>query len=451
MGGADKLALASVPPWVRVALIGMVCIALSSGLKPWAAAIAGAFLPADLAADAAAARLFVQRISPYGPAIRQAHVEITGLPFAATLPYFPHPPFSLIVGLPMAFLSFQAAAMGWFAVTMALVFALAVLLHEAGPVDGNRRIGVAQLWLLLLVWPPVLYNLEKGQWSVLVAVLLALAWHALDRCDLRTGAIWAGVAASVKVFPVVLGAYFVMRSFRAVTWFAATGFVLLAVPLAWIGPQSFTAFVGESRQNLPYWESFPLVMFSIHGAISRALIGGQWAEPFVYAPTTARMLEACVLAVLLGLAMWTTVQAKRGAADHSLAFLTWIALLPILNPLGLGHNGVLLALPILVLGRTLAASGRPWQRWGWSVAVILVSVPKQTIWRFAAPPTAPLEGVAIAALPMWGALLLFVILVSITVGAPAGRSDKMMHSPHSRVIRVRRAPDGRQLNRTTYV
>ena len=59
------------------------------------------------------------------------------------------------------------------------------------------------------------------------------------------------------------------------------------------------AFIHESRMNLPYWESFPLVMFSIHGAITRALVGGQWAHPFLHAPFFARLLERAVAAAIL--------------------------------------------------------------------------------------------------------------------------------------------------------
>jgi len=434
MGSAEKLALASVPSWVRVALIGMACVALSSGFKPWAAAIAGALFPADLAADAAAAHLFVQRISPYGPVIRQTHVDITGLPFTSTLPYFPHPPFSLMVGLPMAFMSFQAAALLWFAVTMALVFALAVLLHKAGPVGPRGgTTGVAQLWLLLLAWPPVLYNLEKGQWSVLVAFLLALAWRAVRLGNIRNAAIWAAVAASVKVFPVILGAYFLLRSPRAAQWFVATGIVLLGVPLMWIGLEAFPSFVGESRLNLPYWESFPLVMFSIHGAITRALVGGQWAEPFVYAPVAARVIEGTLLGTLFGSAVWTTVQARRGKVDHSLAFLAWLVLLPMLNPLGLGHNGVLLALPIVVVGRTLAVVGRDWHRWAWAVSLVLVSIPKQTVWSYTALPIGPIEGLAIAALPTWGTLLLFLVTVTVSREAGAAGGGVSIHSRSGKI------------------
>jgi hypothetical protein len=322
-------------------------------------------------------------------------------------------------------MSFQAGATLWFAATMALLFALAVLIHKAGPNGpGQGRIGVGQLWLLLLAWPPVLYNLEKGQWSVLVAVLLALAWRAVTLGDVRKGAVWAGVASSVKVFPVVLGAYFLLRSVRAAGCFVATGIVLLALPLVWIGLETLPAFVHESRLNLPYWESFPLVMFSIHGAIARALVGGRWAEPFVHAPVLARVIEGTLVVGLLGLATWTSVQARRGRVDHSNAFLAWLVLLPLLNPLSLGHNGVLLALPIVVLARTLSVAGSDWHRWGWSLAVLLVSIPRQTVWRFAAPPVAPAEGLAIAALPTWGALLLFLIVVCLAHAPQSVRRDR---------------------------
>lgn len=404
--------------WVRVALIGMVCVSLSAGVQPWVDALGGAFVPADIAQDAAAARLFVKRVSPYGPVIRQAHAELLDVPAEGTFPHFPHPPFSLIVSLPLAFGPFEVSALLWFGLTFALIFVLAALLtmvlREPGAEEARAHLRVWQMWLLLLVWPPVLYNLEKGQWSVLLGVLLALGWHAVARDKLRAAAAWAGAAAAVKVFPVVLGAYFLLRSPRAAAWFAATGLVLTGLPLLWIGPEAFPAFLRESRLNMPYWESFPSVMFSIHGAIARLLLGGQWAEPLVHAPTAALIIEAVLVTTLLGIAAWITVRATRGRADHAIAFAAWLVLLPMLNPQSLGHNGILLALPIVLVGRTLGTAGGGWQRWAWAAAVVLVSVPKQTVWHLAPPPVAPLEGVAVVGLPTWGSLLLFAVTASVS-------------------------------------
>src|SRR5215210_5357639 len=80
--GRSAKAVTSRPArtWLLAGVLGMLGVALSSGLKPWAAAIAGAVVPADLAADVAAAHLFVQGISPYGSVIRPVHEALTGLP-----------------------------------------------------------------------------------------------------------------------------------------------------------------------------------------------------------------------------------------------------------------------------------------------------------------------------------------------------------------------------------
>jgi hypothetical protein len=409
--------------WVRFALIGMACMALSAGVQPWFDALGGAFVPADIAQDSAAARLFVKGVNPYGPVIRQAHAELLDVPVEGTFPHFPHPPFSLIISLPLAFGGFELSALLWFGFTFALIFVLATLLAKAlyEPVTEGPAVPVRvwPVWLMLLAWPPVLYNLEKGQWSVPLAVLLALAWQAIARGNVRSAARWAATAAAVKVFPVVLGVYFVLRSAKAIAWFVGTGLVLTAVPLVWIGPSALFAFLRESRLNMPYWESFPSVMFSLHGAVARLLVGGRWAEPLVSAPRTAWALELIVVSVVVGAAAWITIRARRGMADQGMAFAAWIVLLPMLNPQSLGHNGTLLALPLVLVGRALAGSGRKWQQWAWAVACILVSVPKQTVWNLAPPPVGPLEGIAIVGLPTWGSLLLFAVTVSAAASATA--------------------------------
>jgi hypothetical protein len=164
---------------------------------------------------------------------------------------------------------------------------------------------------------------------------------------------------------------------------------------------------------MPYWESFPSVMFSIHGALARLLIGGQWAVPLIHAPRMALATELIVVGLLLFMAGWTTLQAKRGKADHQLSFCAWLVLLPMLNPQSLGHNGVVLAVPLMLSARMLSRTGQPWQRWLWGMAAVLISVPKQTVWRLAPPPISPVEGLTVVALPTWGAMLLFFVMVSL--------------------------------------
>jgi hypothetical protein len=401
-------------------LVGAVAVALSSGAKPWIDAASGAFHPPDIAQDVAAAHLFADRISPYGPVIREMHSHVTGLPLSATYPYFPHPPFSLLVSLYSAYVSFQTAALAWFAFSLALVFMLAALLAEN--VSDADRSGetnlpgrwVAAFFVLLLLWPPVLYNLEKGQWTLLLAVLIALGWRSLSRGRQREGGGLIGAAASVKVFPILLGGYLLLRARRGFLWFVIVGLLSTCIPLLWIGLDAFPAFIRESQRNLPNWETFPSVMYSLHGALARLLIGSQWARPAVHAPTLVRWIEVPATLGLLWLAARAALRAPargRSAADRA-SFSAWCVLLPILNPQSMGHNGLLLALPLVLTACILFHDYRTWVKVAWAAGLVLVSIPRQTLWRPALAPVGPWEGIAVIALPMWGALLLFAVAIA---------------------------------------
>lgn len=405
--------------WTVRALILAACVALTAGWQPWLDAVSGAFVPADIAQDIAAAKLFVEGVNPYGTVIREAHAQLLNVPIEGTFPYFPHPPFSLIVSWPLAYLSYGTGAAVWFAFTLSLVFVLAALLVEIAWITWHRRLHRSTILLLLLSWPPILYNLEKGQWSVLLVVLVTLGWRSMAKGEQAGGAAWLGAAASVKVFPVLMGGYLLLRSRVAFGVFVATGLVLTALPLLHIGLGAFPAFIEQSQLNMPYWETYPSVTFSIHGALARLFIGGQWAVPAVHAPAFAWVIEAAIVLTLLAIAVWMTLLATRGKIDHSIPFAGWVAILPMLNPQSLGHNGALLALPLVLVWLHLVESGSAAQRVIWGAALALISLPKQTVWWLAPPPVEPWEGLLINAAPTWGAMLLFALVTSLAAEAPS--------------------------------
>jgi hypothetical protein len=407
---------AGVPKWILRWLAVAFCVALTSGIRPWVDAASGAFIPADISQDAAAARLFARSVSPYGPVIRDEHSRMLGVAVNDTFPYFPHPPFSLIVSWPLGYVPFRTGAAMWFASTLAILLVLAALLSEVSRgerLDKARLAAPGRFFLLLLLWPPVLYNLEKGQWSILLAALVTAGYFSWIRGQLSAAAAWIATAAAVKVFPVIMGVYFLLRSRRAFAIFVAVGALLTGIPLLWIGLDAFAAFVGQSRLNMPVWESFTSVTFSLHGVLARLLIGGQWARPLIHAPVAARIIELVLVTLLLGVAVRLTWLARHGRANDSLALLAWVTLLPVLNPQSLGHNGALLALPLVAAACVLSVESSRWHRASWGISLVLVSVPKQTVWRLVSSPVEPWEGIGIVALPTWGSLLLFVVIVSL--------------------------------------
>jgi hypothetical protein len=264
------------------------------------------------------------------------------------------------------------------------------------------------------MWPPVLYNLEKGQWSILLAVMISAGWHVLRRGRPAATGAWIGVAASTKIFPVLLGGYLLLRARRSLVWFAAAMLLTTGIPLFVIGFESVPALLRNSRLNMEYWQVFPSVMFSLRGLFARLFIGGEWARPLFYAPLLARALEAIAVLILAYITVQTTMKARSDASveERGAVFAAWVALLPILNPQSMGHNGILLALPLVLIGRALAADSRAWPKVCWALALALVSVPRQTLLHLAPAPSSPLDAVVVLSLPLWGALLVFAAAIA---------------------------------------
>jgi hypothetical protein len=309
-------------------------------------------------------------------------------------------------------------------VSVWLLFILARILVEAATgtsLDrGEARVrGSAVLCVfgLLLLWPPVLYNLEKGQLSILLAVLIAMTWRSLLHGRLSASGVWLGAATAVKVFPLLLGGYLLVRAPRAVAYFVASAGILTVGALTWMGLDALPAYLHHSSDNLAYWQTWPAVSYSLYGAAARLFIGGRWAEPILHAPTVARSLVTVISICLVGCATIVTWRGSPRDGREGSRFAVWATLLVLLNPLAMGHNGVLLALPIVLLVREIAGDHRMWPKIAWSAGVVLASIPRQTLMSLAPSPVEPSLSLSVIALPMWGTLLLFAVALASARGA----------------------------------
>ena len=406
----------NAPRWVLLGLAGAAAAAVSSGVTPWLRALGGAFRPPDFAADVAAARLLIAGSNPYSSMFQGAHAEVLQIPHAAGYPYLPHPPLVVLASVPFGFGSFESAAAVWFALSLAMVFVLALLLSEAAAPTAARTHRRVWLWFVaLLAWPPTLYTLEKGQVSILLAVLLAFTWLALRRGQVRTAGAVVGLTAAIKVFPVLLGGWLLMRYRRALPWAIAAGALTTVVPLSLLGWDGLIGYVQHSQANLQYWETWPAVTYSVQGALARLFINGQWTIPWSDAPVVTTIGGPLIGTALVAGALFVS-RVRDGAIDESASFAAWMTLLVILNPLSMGHNGVLLALPVVLTASTLTGDNRVWPKATWGVAVALISIPWQTLAGLVSQPVHPISSIGIVALPMWGGLMLFAVAVACANG-----------------------------------
>jgi hypothetical protein len=395
------------------AAIAVVAAAwLSAGAGPFLAAAVGALSPPDFARDyvVARARLADGRgAPPLEGEEGNARAAEFGAPAQRLYgaPYHAHPPTARLPVRPLGLVSWRVAALVWAAGSILALGWLAISLLTLA-VRGRAPSGprVALAYAALALWPPVLYCLEKGQWSIWLAALLADGLVALESGRERRAGILFALGAAVKATPLALFGLLALRFRRAAVAMAATLGLAIVASLAIDGTGPWRAFLGGATRNVTTWAAWTANTASLAGVTAR-LFGapGPFARPWLASPALAAALFdlavlAFVLAALRALRGSTRVEPPVRAA--------WLALPVLANPLGWSHVLVLMLAPLVVAFRDGAPATR---RTAW-VALALFSIPPATLARLAGPPPlAPARGLVLG-LPALAAVALFVALLA---------------------------------------
>jgi uncharacterized membrane protein len=408
--GARAPAAASAKRWLLWGLLALAAAA-SAGAAPWVNALAGARAPIDFARDFTAARALARGDRQYAinADVRNVEAEAAGIPTVPVHggPYLPHPPPATVLLLPLTALSFAGASAAWWLLSLlALVWLAHNLLRAATPERPVTAPRTATLTIALLLWPPVLHNLEKGQWSILLAALMAAAWRATAERRSKRAGVWIGLGACLKVMPGVVIPFFAVspRHRRAAFTAVATAIAVAVAALPLTGWSPWFIFVAQSRPNVRALETWYANTASLHGLWARLFIGGAYARPWLTAPMAGAILQIATSAALLAVALAATARRRRAlspAAERA-QFALWVTLAVLLNPLAWAHTLVLLALPLALLIADGASIGL-------GVAVVLLSIPKETLYRLAGPPPASGAGACALSIHAIGALVVFAI------------------------------------------
>jgi hypothetical protein len=371
-----------------VAAVALAAAWASAGVEPMAAAVAGARAPTDFARDYVTAHAFVHGVhgleheaaNQYAVSIGAPRVPLYGAP------YHFHPPPALLVVLPLVPLGFQGAAIAWLVLSLAAIAWLAWTLQAIarGPDSAPRR-EAAVGFVLLALWPPVLHNLAKGQWSILLAALIAGGLHALQRDRERAAGVWLGVAASLKAAPVLLLGYLILRRRRrAAAFMAGTVAALGLASLALEGPGAWRAFFAAGPLEVAAWRTWTANTASIGGVLARLLVGGPFARPLVHAPAVAAALTAGASLALLAAATFASRRAPASPAEDRRLFAAWCLLVVLLNPLGWTHTLVVALVALAAFPRPPALA---------AAVLVIWSIPRETLVALAGPtPVGPLRG-----------------------------------------------------------
>ena len=251
----------------------------------------------DFCQDYFAGRYVLQGLSAYLPV--HCWAGYTRIP--APIEYDAHPPFSVLLTLPLSLLPRLSATLLWGFFCLASYLAAGwLLLKELG---WHTLAKVTLFVLASALWPPLRLAEDMQNSAQLLLLLLVAAW-VLER---RGHSTWAGVliglAGLLKVWPaaLLLGALLLRRwplaRSGALTLVAGSLLALLA-----LGPAANLAYLGTVQANEQYWVPSD-VNLSLVGVVARPLAG--YHEVAYLIPPLAHgftLAEAVLLGEIVALA-----------------------------------------------------------------------------------------------------------------------------------------------------
>jgi hypothetical protein len=208
-----------------------------------------------------------------------------------------YPPLLAYLIQPFALLSPRHGQMLWFLInTSALAGFIWLCIRLSGSALARNYWSLVVLGTLLA--PPTRLSLQLGQLGILLAVLIVGGFAFARRYAAFSGILLA-FASVVKLYPALLGIYYLIRGPRRVAyWICAFAMVLVALSVLVYGVQPYINFVRKVLVSgyYPYAAEFNI---SLIGYWDRLLSATLYAVPLINAPILARLVAiGCSIAVL---------------------------------------------------------------------------------------------------------------------------------------------------------
>jgi alpha-1,2-mannosyltransferase len=291
---------------LRLSTIAIVAMAAWSFLL---APLLGHFLGGfeDFTAYMGAARNMAAGRSPYAAFDGNVSVVMTG---------FDYPPFASLLVRPLALLSDNGATTLWLWMSLACVVTGALVLARTALHASWPRTDIALI--AALAFAPATYNYWHGQMNPVIFLLLALAFRAWVRDREVSCGLLLGLAAGIKLSPIVLIVLLLRRHWwrgSAVMALTVAGSVAVTLPVIGAGAvRTFMTVVLPTLTRETGW----IYNQSLGGALSRAA-----NHSVLLIGPTSILLHATVLGLgvaILGVAAWRILPGRRDPVERGAEF-----------------------------------------------------------------------------------------------------------------------------------
>jgi hypothetical protein len=292
------------------------------------------------------------------------------------LEYNAHPPTSVLLALPLAWLDYDDAVLAWNLVSLAALLASLAIVAVALPELKPLFLPAAALLPFCI---PIYGNFQQGQLTLMLLFLITAAW-ALERSG-RSGiaGLLVGTAAAIKLFPAYMGVYFLaQRQWRALLAAAAAFTAWTLATAAMLGRQTYDDYL---HIVLPYLKVFSTLGFnySLAGFWNKLFDPageGSVVVPVWYSPAVAHfgtiLSNVAVTAVTAAVAF-----RAKSPGGRELAFGTTVTAMLLASPVTWDISMVLLLVPIALVAR--ASERSRWTPMALVLILMVLCLPQKTL------------------------------------------------------------------------
>ncbi|MEU8080191.1 glycosyltransferase 87 family protein [Catellatospora citrea] len=187
---------------------------------------------------------------------------------------FTYPPFAALVLWPLGWMSESVTRVLWLVAVVAAVAVIAVALAACWEHAPRRQLFAGVLACVLIASAPVQSDLRFGQISIFVVVLTLL--DALEITPARWRGVLVGLAAAIKLTPLLFVVFFLLAGRRRDALRAAAAFAGSAVVAAVLLPADSLQFWTASLfSTARVGDMASLGNQSLHAVLGRAGIGAE--------------------------------------------------------------------------------------------------------------------------------------------------------------------------------
>jgi hypothetical protein len=294
----------------------------------------------------------------------QRQIDETGLTIRDI--YRPNPPTTAVLLRPLASLDHDPARVIWTVLSLVAVFAsIAVVVW----LTGLRGLWIPAILALVLIYQPLLANVDQAQAYGLLFGLLTLAWYGYREERYRLFGILLGLIFAFKTLGVIIwGILVIERRWWAIAWGCCALVGVLLLSLTRVDLDTWRAY-GEQLVRLGDRPELAVTAYQTQSGLIRQLLASDpnWnPEPIADAPAAVFLLAMVSTVVVL----LVSGHGAYWSGDRDLTFALAVIITVFLSPLSLDYHYTLLLLPIVILIARSATQPSSW----WFRIVLLVAI-----------------------------------------------------------------------------